>query len=205
MPDRLSILCVHGIGHGDVEIEGTVGAVLVLQPAADSRFTIDGKTVVARPGETAIREGNRARAVTDLTIGRRVHVKGTWMPPDASGQAVLAQEIMLQGTSDDVTGPPPDKACMISGGTVGAGIELEGSVVSGSSAAFLMKVQGNRSSGNVQVDASGASFKCNGSKGTDAQCRASVAGGAKVHVSGTLQSCDALAALARASQVMVQK
>jgi len=47
-------------GHGDVEIEGLVSAVLLLDPVGESRFTIDGKTVVARPGETAIREGNQA-------------------------------------------------------------------------------------------------------------------------------------------------
>jgi hypothetical protein len=192
-----------GIGHGDVEIEGKVTAVLVLNPAGDSRFTIDGKTVVARPGETAIREGNTARTVSDVTVGHQVHVKGVWLPADASGQAVLAHEIKLQDADDD--GPDVDKTCMISGGRVGQGIELEGSVVSGAFASFLMKVQGNRSSGNVQVDAGGASFKCNGSKGTAAECQASVKAGAKVHVSGTLMSCDLSAALTQASRVMVQK
>jgi single-stranded DNA-binding protein len=110
---------------------------------------------------------------------------------------------MLQDTDDD--GPDVDKTCMISGGRVGDGIELEGSVVSGGFASFLMRVQGNRSSDNVQVDAGGASFKCNGSKGTAAECQASVKQGAKVHVSGTLLSCDLLSAVAQASKVMVQK
>jgi len=193
----------NGIGHGDVEIEGEVTAVLVLNAAGDSRFTIAGKTVVARPGETAIREGNTARTVSDVTVGHQVHVKGVWLPADASGQAVLAHEIMLQDTDDD--GPDVDKTCMISGGRVGDGIELEGSVVSGGFASFLMRVQGNRSSGDVQVDAGGASFKCNGSKGTAADCQASVKAGAKVHVSGMLTSCDLLSAVAQASKVMVQK
>jgi hypothetical protein len=193
----------NGIGHGDVEIEGTVSAVLALQPDADSRFTIGGKTVVARPGQTAIREGNRSRTVSDLALGTHVHVKGVWTT-DASGPFVLAQEIILQG-GDDVGGTPPAKSCMVEGGSVGQGIELEGSVVSGGSAAFLMRVQGNRSSGNVQIDANGASFKCNGPKSTPAECLASVKSGAKVHVSGTLLSCDVASAMARASQVMVQK
>jgi len=193
----------NGIGHGDVEIEGLVGAVLLLNPAGESRFTIDGKTVVARPGETAIREGNRARTVSDVTVGHRVHVKGTWLPVEPGGQPVLAQEIKLQDDDDDDT--DPTGSCMISGGRAGEGIQLEGSVASGSSAGFMMKVQGNRSSGTVQVDTSGASFKCNGFKGTDAECRAKVTSGAKVHVSGTLESCDLTAALARATEVKVQK
>ena len=47
----------NGIGHGDLEIEGRVDSVMTLNPAGESRFVIDGHTVVARPGETAIREG----------------------------------------------------------------------------------------------------------------------------------------------------
>jgi hypothetical protein len=193
----------NGIGHGDVEIEGLVSAVLLLNPGGESRFTIDGKTVVARSGETAIREGNSARTVSDVTVGHQVHVKGVWLPQDATGQPVLAHEIKLQGDDDD--GPDVDKTCMISGGRAGEGIQLEGSVATGSSAGFMMTVQGNRSSGNVQVDTSGASFKCNGFKGTDAECRAKVMTGAKIHVSGMLQSCDLSTAVAQASQVKVQQ
>jgi hypothetical protein len=194
----------NGIGHGDVEIEGLVTTVLLLNPAGDSRFTIDGKTVVARPGETTIREGNTARTVADVTVGHQVHVKGVWLPAEPSGQPVLAHEIKLQD-ADDEDEPDVDKTCMISGGRAGQGIELEGSVVSGGFAGFLMRVQGNRSSGNVQVDAGGASFKCNGSKVTAAECQASVKAGAKVHVSGMLTSCDLSSAAAQASKVMVQK
>ena len=47
----------NGIGHGDVEIEGLVQQVLTLNPAGESRFLIHNRTVVARPGETSIREG----------------------------------------------------------------------------------------------------------------------------------------------------
>lgn len=193
----------NGIGHGDVEIEGDVTAVLALNPTGESRFTIAGKTVVARPGETAIREGNRARTVSDVTIGHQVHVKGTWLPVEPGGQPVLAQEIKLQDEDDD--DDDTARTCMISGGRAGEGIQLEGSVASGSSAGFMMNVQGNRSSGQVQVDTSGATFKCNGFKGTDAECRAKVTSGAKVHVSGMLQSCDLTSAVALASEVKVQK
>jgi hypothetical protein len=91
----------NGIGHGDLEIEGLVEDVVTLAPSGDSTFVIDGYTVIARPGQTAIREGNRARTVEDVTEGRRVHVKGTWMEPGSargsSAQPVLAEEIKLQG------------------------------------------------------------------------------------------------------------
>jgi hypothetical protein len=195
-----------GIGHGDVEVEGDVTAVPLLGPT-ESRYVINGRTVVARPGATAIREGNSARTMTDVTVGRHVHVKGVWMDPQSGQQDVLAHEIVLQGSGD--TTPPPQAACMISGGRVGDGIELEGSVSSGGASGFMMQVEGNRASGLVQIDTSAARFECTPASGpnapTPAQCQASVTGGAKVHVSGTLRSCDTLAAVVGASSVRVQK
>ena len=77
-------------GHGDVEIEGLVSAVLLLDPVGESRFTIDGKTVVARPGETAIREGNQARTASDVTVGHQVHIDGVGLPAEASGSLCAA-------------------------------------------------------------------------------------------------------------------
>lgn len=118
-----------GIGHGDVELEGTVAAVLSLQLNGDSRFLIDGRTVIARPGETAIREGQRSRSVTDVTIGRRVHVKGVWAPAEGGTQPVLAQEIILQGESSSGPSPTPNpnpgaQAC----DAVGSKVEVEGPI-----------------------------------------------------------------------------
>lgn len=90
-----------GIGHGDIEIEGLVDAVLTLNPAGDSRFRIDGRVVIARPGTTAIREGNTARTVNDVTAGRRVHVKGEYVNGSTD---ILAREIKLQGPAEDEAG-----------------------------------------------------------------------------------------------------
>jgi len=90
----------NGIGHGGIEIEGRVDAVVTATEAGDSTFVIAGYTVIARPGVTAIREGNRRRTVEDVTGGRRVHVKGEWLPPVAGSQPVLAHEIKLQGSDD---------------------------------------------------------------------------------------------------------
>ena len=94
----------NGIGHGDLEIEGLVDQVLTVSLNGDSTFVIDGYTVVARPGETAIREGNRSRTVEQVTVGRRVHVKGVWLAPSGSSgstQQVLAHEIKLQGPEEN--------------------------------------------------------------------------------------------------------
>ena len=93
----------NGIGHGDLEIEGLVDQVVTLSMNDDSTFIIKGYTVVARPGQTAIREGNRSRTVNDVKVGRRVHVKGVWLdsPQASASQQVLAQEIKLQGPEGD--------------------------------------------------------------------------------------------------------
>ena len=82
-----------GIGHAGVELQGLVQNVVVLDPAADSRFVIAGREVVARPGVTAIREGNTRKTVNDVTVGRQVHVKATTV---ADATWLLAFEIKLQ-------------------------------------------------------------------------------------------------------------
>ncbi len=143
-------------------------------------------------------------------VGQRVHVKGSWLPPEGTAQPVLALEVKLQDTQSAQPSPSPNPAsCAISGGRVGDGIELEGNVSSGSSAGFRLQVNGNRASSLVDVDTAGASFQCTPASGpnapTPAQCQAQVASGAKVHVRGTLTSCSASAAQVRASEVRVQK
>lgn len=199
----------NGIGHGDVEVQGKVEAVIELDPAGESRFTIAGRSVVVRPGETAIREGNRARTVAEVLPGRQVHVKGVWLPADAAGQSLLAHEIKLQGDLEDGDdGDDGSADCAVSGGRAGERIELQGTVQSGSAAAFVLDVQGNRSRVPVPVDAASASFECSPASGPNAptleQCKARVTAGARVHVRGTLTSCSATAAAARASVVRVQ-
>jgi len=58
--------------------------------------------------------------------------------------------------------------------------------------------------GTVNVSASGASFKCNGDKGS-ADCKTSLKAGDKVHVRGTLTSCSLEQASVTATEVKVQK
>jgi hypothetical protein len=197
----------NGIGHGDLEIEGHIDQVISLNPTGDSRFLIDGKTVIARPGQTAIREGNRAKVAAELLPGQRVHVKGVWLPAAAgAAQEVLAWEIKMQGDVP-TTGPSPSPGatCMINGGRVGDGIELEGKVASGGALpSFMMNVNGNRASGPVSIEAASAAVRCNGPSTTPSVCQARVTGGAKIHVRGTLTSCTTTAASVAASEVKVQ-
>jgi hypothetical protein len=228
----------NGISHGDVELEGLVAEVLRLDPAGESRFLVKGRTVVARAGVTAIREGGRGRSAADVTVGRRVHVKGVFLPLENGAQPILAHEIKLQGSGDDGPGDDDDQdqddddgdgdddgddgddeddgdddddggtgqTCALSGGSVGSRVELEGTVTGGSSGAFTMRTQGNRSTVPIDVEAAGAEFKCNGpGSPTIGECKARLKDGAKVHVSGSVLSCDLDSAAVRASRVMIQK
>jgi hypothetical protein len=203
----------NGIGHGDLEIEGRVQQVVVVNPTGDSRFVIDGHTVIARPGQTSIRDGNRPKVAAELLVGQQVHVKGVWLTgaSTAATQEVLAWEIKMQGdvpttgpSPSPSPGPTPGATCMINGGRVGDGIELEGKVASGGLPTFMMNVNGNRASGPVRIQAGSAAVRCNGNKTTPVQCQESVKSGAKIHVRGTLSSCDTSTATVAAGEVKVQ-
>jgi hypothetical protein len=189
-----------GIGHGDIEIEGLIEAVIAVDPEDESRFQIAGYLVLARPGETAIRKGGLLLTVTDLAVGQQVHVKGVWEDDGSDDPPVLAHAIVLQDPEGDGTG-----TCMIAGGKVGSGIQLEGDVSSGSAERFLLEVGGNRSTGLVDVDAGAAEFKCSPAGAEGDACKALVVAGAKVHVSGILTACSLTQALVTADQVKVQK
>ena len=117
-----------------------------------------------------------------------------------TGSTLVLVEIKVENPDDDTA----SSSCVVNGGKEGERIELEGTVASGSSTQFNLTATG-RSSGDVVVNADGASFNCIGSAKTtsDAECRASVKTGASVHVRGTLTSCAT--ALVTASEVKVQK
>lgn len=82
-----------GIGHAGIELEGLVDNVLSVVVAGDSKFMIASRTVIARPGVTAIRRATTALTVEDLKQGMRVHVKGTAIEGSTD---VLAYEIKVQ-------------------------------------------------------------------------------------------------------------
>lgn len=187
----------NGIGHGDTEIEGRVDAVNVLNPAGDSVFVINGRTVVARPGETAIREGNRARSVNDVTVGRQVHVKGVFMPSTTRGdQSVLAHEIKLQGDDSggsDPTPTPPRGSC-----AVGDNAEVEG-LITGKGTSTVTVTQ--QAKGDYLCAVSGSTRI---RKGNTTYTFAQLQSGWRVHVKGTQQGMSGTACQVNASEIMVQ-
>ncbi len=188
----------NGIGHGDLEIEGLVQQVLcgvAGSPACttpgDSRFLIDGRTVVARPGQTAIREGNTARTVADVTVGRRVHVKGTWLPLEGTLQPVLAAEIKLQDDEDD----DDEFACV-----AGARAEVEGKI-SGKTASSITVAQTGKGLFECDVPPGTPIRKGNTSYTFD-----QLATGWRVHVKGTVVALLSTGACrVTASEVKVQQ
>ena len=107
----------------------------------------------------------------------------------------------------DGSGTP--STCVINGGQKGQGIELEGSVASGSWELFNMTVNGGRAGGLATVKADAATtYRCVGGAKTDKvdDCKALIAkGSAKVHVRGTLTECTTLLAEVAAAEVKIQK
>ncbi len=99
-----------GIGDAGVELEGPVQNVITVSTTGDSRFVIQGREVVARPGVTAIRQGNTRKTVDDVTLGKQVHVKGTTVPDSTD---VLAFEIILQNPTTGTAADGPMTICHI--------------------------------------------------------------------------------------------
>jgi len=217
-----------------VVLKGTVlGAPtsVFTESAASTQSASSGKitvTVQEDPSLTVTVSGNGTFEITGLPLGsftlvfsRNGVVLGTvavtGVQPDVeitvvvkvTGNNVVLVSLKMGDGPDQVADAPGqgnnNKACMIEGGKVGRGIELEGNVESGNSAHFKLTVNGNRSGGLVDVSAGAASFQCKGDKTSSAECKASVKSGAKVHVSGSLDSCSQSAAQVTASQVKVQK
>lgn len=183
----------NGIGHGDIEIEGDVTQVLALNTSGDSRFLINGHTVVARPGETAVREGNRSRNIEDITQGRHVHVKGTWLPMEGSIQPVLAQEIKLQGDDGQDAEDPGKTNC-------GAGqkMEVEGPISAKSGSIITVNQQGK---GLFACEVGSATIR----KGNTTYTVAQLTMGWRVHVSGTALGLSGNVCNVSASEVKVQQ
>jgi len=168
----------------DVSASGTFQFTGIPSGTFTLIFLADG-VEIGRVVVTA-EEGSEVKIVVQVTDATLVLVELKVENPDAS--------------DDDGDG----SSCVVNGGKAGERIELEGNVTSGSSSQFNLSVTG-RSSTDVVVNAGSASFKCNGSPKTmtDAECKASVKPGAKVHVRGTLMSCTT--AQVTASEVKVQK
>jgi hypothetical protein len=185
----------NGIGHGDVEIEGRVEQVVAVDPAGESRFVIRGYTVVARPGETSIREGNKRRSVADVTVGRLVHVKGVWLEGAANAQPVLAHEIKLQDDSQD--GDDDDTGSLSC--QAGQKAEVEGLITAKGAADITVRQQGK---GDYLCTVSGTTPI---RKGNRSYTFAELQTGWRVHVKGTVTGLVGSACGVSASEVKVQQ
>jgi hypothetical protein len=175
-------------GNGTFEIQNVPAGGFTLV------FSVNGVTL-GQITITAVQQGTTIKIVVKV-----------------ADQEVELVDIETEGDDESATGGSGGtggtnggaKTCMIEGGKVGANIELEGNVESGGSSQFRLRVNGNRSSGLVDVSASGASYRCNGKKGSS-DCKANLQSGAKVHVRGNLTSCGTGAATVTATEVMIQK
>jgi len=165
--------------NGTFELEGLPAGTITLV------FTIDGK-VVGTITITGVATGAEVKIVVQVTA-----------------DAVILIEIKIDGQEGGEPASPGPSACLIEGGQAGSNIELEGTVASGTSSLFKLDVQGQRADAPVDVNASGASWKCVGKSAAD--CKGAFATGNQVHVRGLLTTCSSTAALVNATEVKVQK
>jgi len=162
-------------GNGTFELEGLPAGTFTLVFSRNG-VTLGTITITSVPNQAEI------NVVVQITITTVVLVK-----------------VEINGTDQTADAT---KTCLINGGRVSEGIELEGSVNTVTGTSFEMAVNGQRASGPVTVDTSGASFSCAGVKGT---CDATLLKtDAKVHVRGTLISCSMQAAQVKATEVKFQ-
>src|SRR5512143_2423039 len=201
---------------------GGVGALSgASAKASDPTITV---TVLEDPSLTTTSSGNGSFKLEGLPAGTFTLVFSsggatlgtvavTSVPSEAvvnlvvriSKSGVLVVKVEINGS--DETEEQAARTCLIAGGTVGAGIELEGSVSSPTSAAgpssFTMAVNGQRASGSVNVlYDGGVRFDCAGVKGT---CDATlIQTGARVHVRGSLTSCSMTEAVVKATEIKFQ-
>lgn len=89
-----------GIGNAGIELEGTIESLLPVDAAGEGKFVLNGRTVIVRPGVTAIRQGAERKAFADLKVGMRVHVKGAKVEESTD---VLAYEVIIQNAGATTT------------------------------------------------------------------------------------------------------
>lgn len=114
-----------GIGNAGIELEGTIESLLPVDAAGEGKFVLSGRTVIVRPGVTAIRQGAERKAFADLKVGMRVHVKGAKVEASTD---VLAYEVIIQNTTE-TGGEEKVPICHVPGGNLSKGktITIDGS------------------------------------------------------------------------------
>jgi hypothetical protein len=179
-----------------VKVEGTT---LTVDVSANGTFKLEGV-----PSGTFtlvfLQDGVEIGRVV-VTAGDDMEVK---IVVQVTGSTIVVVELKVEGRDSDK--PASSSSCGVNGASLGQGLELEGNVSSGNSSAFKLSANG-RAGFPIDVNAASASYRCVGQAKTssDAECKAAVKTGAKVHVSGSLASCTATSATVTASEVKVQK
>lgn len=187
-----------GPGKVTVKVEGTT---ITAEVGANGTFELKGIPSGTFTLVFLVDGVEIGRVVVNAAEGAEVKIT-----VQIQNSTLVVIEIRVEG-GETPGGPTTPATCIIDGGTVGQGIQLEGNVSSGNSGAFKLAVNGARAGGLVDVSASSASFRCiGGAKApTDAECKASLKAGAMVHVSGALLACSTMAAQVTATEVKVQK
>jgi hypothetical protein len=181
-----------------------LGTTLTAEVAANGTFELKGVTSGSFTLVFLVDGREIGRVEVDATAGSEVKVV-----VEIKDSKLVVIEIKVEGGASPAPGPTATPvACLVNGGKVNEGIELEGNVSASkpaSAASFAMTAAG--ATGVVDVDATGASYRCigNAKTPTDAECRASLKAGAKVHVRGSLTACSAQAASVKAVEVKIQK
>jgi hypothetical protein len=179
-----------------VKVEGTT---LTVDVSANGTFKLEGV-----PSGTFtlvfLQDGVEIGRVV-VTAGDDMEVK---IVVQVTGSTIVVVELKVEGRDSEK--PASSSSCGVNGASLGQGLELEGNVSSGNSSAFKLSANG-RAGFPIDVNAASASYRCVGQAKTssDAECKAAVKTGAKVHVSGSLASCTATSATVTASEVKVQK
>ena len=179
-----------------VKVEGTT---LTVDVSANGTFKLEGV-----PSGTFtlvfLQDGVEIGRVV-ITAGDDMQVK---IVVQVTGSTIVVVELKVEGR--DSQKPASSSSCGVNGASLGQGIELEGNVSSGDSSSFKLSVN-SRASFPIDVNAASASYQCIGQAKTssEAECKAAVKTGAKVHVSGSLASCTATTATVTATEVKVQK
>jgi hypothetical protein len=101
----------NGIGHGDIEIEGTAWNIHVDDHPMTGSLDVNGYSVVTRAAETTIRKGNRALTLHELREGDQVHVKGEFEQAADGSSQVFAREIKLQ--EEEEVEDTPQNGCSV--------------------------------------------------------------------------------------------
>lgn len=173
-----------------VEFEGTVTKVLIFNPNWQSKFVIAGRIVIINPPNwTQVIVNGKRGSVSDVTVGRRVHVKGITVARPQP--AVSAREVRVL-TSGGGSGTQASCAAP------GARVEIEGTLSSKGPSSITVFQQGK---GYYLCQVSNSTSI---RKGNTTYALADLQNGWRVHVKGDSLGSSGPTCSAAAQEIKVQ-